>query len=46
MHTDLILSMHGYGLYIWTAYGFAALLLGGIIIQTLLRGCKKGPPNE
>lgn len=33
--------MHGYGLYIWTAYGFAAFMLGGLVIQTILNGSKK-----
>lgn len=40
------LSMHGYDVYIWPSYAFAALALGTLIIQTILKGRKKGPPNE
>lgn len=34
------INMHGYAIYIWPAYGFAAVLLGGLVIQTILKGRK------
>ncbi len=29
------LSMGGYGAYVWSAYGFTALVLGGLFLQSL-----------
>lgn len=32
-----LLTMNGYGLYVWGAYGVAFVILAGLIAQTLLR---------
>lgn len=34
-------NMHGYGYYIWGAYGFAAIMLVGLTLQTIMKGRKK-----
>jgi len=35
------LAMHGYAIYIWPSYAFAAIALGGLVIQTIVKGRKK-----
>ena len=31
-----LLEMGGYGAYVWSAYGFTVLLLGGLLLQSWL----------
>lgn len=37
MSLQAIASMGGYGAYIWPAYGLAAVILGGMTLNAVLR---------
>jgi len=40
---DTFLAMGGYARYVWPAYGFAVLVLGGLLVQSLsaYRRCRR-----
>lgn len=37
MNIHEFITMNGYGPYVWGSYGFAAVVLGWLVISTIIR---------